>query len=121
MSDHLALMWNIKPGTEETVASLFENYASPEYIVYDDDGKEVGRLLSTQVFMKGNTIVRVIEYDGPLPLIGRHMSQQKGIKELEDRLEEYIEQPRDMNTPEGVRKFFMDTGMRCLVARRYEA
>lgn len=119
MSEHLALLWTVRPGTEEEVAKLFEHYASPEYIARDDDGTEIGRLLSTQVFMKGNTIVRVIEFEGPLPVISRHMSQQKGITDLEDQLEAYLEQPRDMSTPEGARKFFQDTGMRCLVARRY--
>ena len=120
MSEHMAMMWNVRPGTEETVKSLFADYKSPDYSVKDEDGNEVGRLLKTQVFMKGNTIVRVIEYEGPLPLIGRHMSQQKGIKELEDKLDDYLEVPRDMTTPEGVRKFFMETGMQCLVSRGAE-
>jgi hypothetical protein len=120
MSEHLALIWNVKKGTEEEVADLFKDYHAPEYIARDEEGNEVGRLISTQVFMRDNTVVRVIEFEGPMPVISKHMSQQKGIKELEDKLDDYLEVPRDMTTPEGVRAFFMSTGMRCLVARRYE-
>lgn len=120
MSEHLALIWNVKKGTEDEVADLFKDYHAPEYIARDEEGNEVGRLISTQVFMRENTVVRVIEFEGPMPVISKHMSQQKGIKELEDKLDDYLEEPRDMTTPEGVRAFFMSTGMRCLVARRYE-
>ena len=120
MSEHIALIWNVKKGTEEEVAKLFEDYHAPDYIARDAEGNEVGRLISTAVFMRDNTVVRMIEFEGPFPLISKHLSQQKGIRDLEDQLDEYLEEPRDMTTPEGVRDFFQRTGMRCLVARRYE-
>ena len=61
MSQFFALMWTVKPGTEEQVKEIFSNYGSPDPIVKDEDGNVTGKLLGTQVFIKGNTVVRVME------------------------------------------------------------
>jgi len=120
MPDYWALMWKVKPGSEEAVAKLFENYGRPDYIIRDAEGNETGRLLSTWVFMKDNTIVRVVEIEGAsLPEVAVHMGKQPAIKELEEKLDEHLLEPRDMSTPEGARKFFMESSMRCLLARRH--
>jgi hypothetical protein len=114
----MALMWTVKPGTEEKVAEIFRDYERPDPIVRDEEGNEKGRLLGTQVFMKDNVVVRVMEVDGDLRAIGPHLGRQPAVQEIESKLDEYIETPRDMSTPEGARKFFMDTAMRVLIARR---
>ena len=117
-SQFWALMWDIKPGSEETVAQLFERYGRPDFEVTDDDGNPVGRLLSTQVFLKDRTIVRVIEVEGDFAAVARHMARQPAIRELERQLDEHLAVPRDMSTPEGARAFFQSSMMRPLVARR---
>jgi hypothetical protein len=114
----MALMWTVKPGTEEAVAEVFSNYGRPDPIVRDEEGNEKGRLLGTQVFMKDNVVVRIMEVDGDLRVLGPHLGRQPAVQEVEAKLDEFIETERDMSTPEGARKFFMDTAMRCLVARR---
>jgi hypothetical protein len=78
----------------------------------------VGRLLGTQVFMKGNTVVRAMEFEGDQRAIFRHLQQQPIVRELESKLDDYLETPRDMSTPEGAQEFFRNAGMRCLLARR---
>jgi SchA/CurD like domain len=120
LSQSWALIWKVKPGTEEQVVELFANYQPPEHIVRDADGNEKGRLLSTQVFMRDNVVVRVMEFEGELPDVAAHLGRQPAIRELEANLDPLLETPRDMSTPEGARKFFMETSMRCLVARRLD-
>jgi hypothetical protein len=113
-------MWTVKPGTEEKVAELFANYVSPEHTVRGEDGEVKGKLLSTAVFMKDNVIVRVMEVEGDMAAVAAHLGAQPGIQALERQLDDYLEVPRDMSTPEGAAKFFRESAMRCLVARRAE-
>jgi len=72
------------------------------------------------VFLKGNTIVRVIEVEGSIADIAPHMARQKAIRELEEKLDEHIATPRDMSTPEGARTFFLQSLMRPLADRRWD-
>jgi hypothetical protein len=118
---HYALIWNVKPGTEDRVREIFANYEPPDPVVKDENGNVEGRLLGTQVFLKGNTVVRVMEVEGAFPKIAAHLGRQPSIRQLESQLDEIIEKPRDMSTPEGAAKFFMETAMECLVARRSDA
>jgi hypothetical protein len=121
MPDYWALMWQVKPGSEAAVAKLFESYGEPDHVIRDADGNPTGKLLATWVFMKDNTIVRVVEIEGAsLPEVAMHMGKQPAIRELEEALDEHLLSPRDMSTPEGARKFFMESSMQCLVARRAE-
>ena len=120
MSQFQALIWKVKPGTEEEVVELFSNYKPPEHIVRDQEGNEKGKLLSTQVFMHDNTIVRVMEIEGEMRDVAPHLGRQPAIRELEEKLDPLLETPRDMSTPEGARKFFAETSMRCLIARRLD-
>ena len=121
MPEYWALMWDIKPGSEEAVAELFQNYGKPDYVVRDEEGNEKGRLISTLVFMKGSTVVRVMEIEGAsFPEVAAHMGKQPAVRELEDKLDEHLAEPRDMSTPEGAREFFMNSMMRPLLARRHD-
>jgi hypothetical protein len=122
VAEYFALMWDVKPGTEDQVRELFHNYGRPDHTIRDEDGNEVGTLLSTQVFMKGNTVVRVVETtDGvTLPVVGQHMGKQPAIRELEDKLDSLVADPRDMSTAEGARAFFIKSFMELLVSRRHD-
>lgn len=117
MGEFWAVMWNVRPGTEQEVEELFSNYGKPDPVVRGDDGTEQGRLLGTQVFMKGNTVVRVMEFEGDRRAIFGHLQRQPIVRELESKLDGYLETERDMSTPEGAQKFFRESGMRCLLAR----
>ncbi len=122
MAQYWALMWDIKPGAQDAVRDLFHGYGRPDHTIRDDDGNEVGMLVSTQVFMRDTSVVRVVETtDGvPLPVLARHMGKQQAIRELEEGLDEFIAEPRDMSTPEGAREFFMKSSMECLISRRHD-
>ncbi len=121
MSQYSAVTWTVKPGFEEEIARLFAEYPRPDsYEITDAGGAVVGKLLSTAVFFKDNRIVRVIEYDGELPQVMRHMAGQRAVRELEERLATYVEVPRDTSSPDAFRQFFIQNSMRCLVARRHD-
>jgi hypothetical protein len=122
VAEYFALMWDVKEGTQDQVRELFHQYGRPDHTIRDDDGNEVGTLISTQVFMKGATIIRVVETtDGiSLPVLGRHMGRQPAIRELEDKLDPLVAEPRDMSTDEGAREFFIKSFMELLVTRRHD-
>jgi hypothetical protein len=120
MSDWWALMWDVKPGSEEAVQELFKNYGRPDPIVRDEEGNEKGRLLSTIVFMKGQTIVRAVEIEGALPDVAAHLGRQPEIQDLEEKLDPHLAEPRDMSDPEGARKFFIESIMQTLLVRQLD-
>jgi SchA/CurD like domain len=120
MSEFWAVMWDVKPGTEQAVEELFANYGRPDPVVRAEDGSEQGRLLGTQVFMRNSTVVRVMEFEGDRMAIVRHLQRQPVVRELEAKLDQYLATPRDMSTPEGAQTFFRESGMRCLLARGRE-
>lgn len=118
MSQFWALMWTIKKGSEQAVEDLFRNYGRPEHVIRDHAGNEKGRLLATQVFIKDNVVVRVVEFEGDIRDLAPHMGRQPAVRQLEQQLDPYLETPRDMSTPEGAREFFQRTAMRCIIARK---
>ena len=67
MAEYLALMWDIKPESQDAVRELFHNYGRPDHTIRDEEGNEVGTLISTQVFMKDATVVRVVETTDGVP------------------------------------------------------
>ena len=120
MGDWWALMWDVKPGTEETVQEHIRNNNSPDPIVKDEEGNEKGKLLRTVVFMKGQTIVRAVEIEGALPEVAAHLGRQPEIQELEDKLNPHLAVARDMADPEGARQFFMQSIMHTLVVKQLD-
>jgi len=115
-----ALFYPLKAGSEEAVKELFRASGRPRFEVRNDDGDVVGRLLGTMAFVGKEMAVRVIEVDGPLPMVAGHMSRQPEVREFERRLEEHLSRPRDMVTPEGARQFFRDAALECVLSRRHD-
>jgi hypothetical protein len=111
------LLYPLKPGTEDVVAKIFANSGRPDHEVKDDDGTVVGRLLRTLVFVGPEQAIRVIEVDGDLRTVSRHMSRQEPVRAFEREIEEHLAVPRDMVTPEGAMKFFAEAGMQAVSVR----
>ena len=53
---------------------LLASYDPPQPVI-----DEHTRLVSTSVFMKGGTVVRMIEFEGEFPKIMAHLSQDPSI------------------------------------------
>ena len=119
MSDWWALMWDVKPGSEEAVQELFKSYQSPDPVVKDEEGNEKGKLLRTVVFMKvkrscGPWRSRAPARGGGAP---RTAARDPGS---EEKLDPHLAVPRDMSDPEGARKFFMESIMQTLVVKQLD-
>lgn len=117
MSTWMALHFELKPGSEDDVATIFAESGRPDHTVRDEAGHEVGRLLRTLVFVGQARAVRVIEIEGDLMAVSKHMSQQQEVQELEAKLDQHLAKPRDMTNPMGAAKFFAEAGMRCVLER----
>ncbi|MEV5006525.1 MULTISPECIES: SchA/CurD-like domain-containing protein [unclassified Streptomyces] len=96
-----ALTFTVKPGSERKVAQILADYEPPEANV---DGTT--RLCRTSLFMHGNRVVRAIEVRGDLLAALRHVAQQPQIRKVEEDLNPYLEQDRDLNDQESARVFF---------------
>lgn len=96
-----ALTFTVKPGSEEKVAKILADYASPEPRVDD-----ATRLIRTSLFMHGNRVVRAIEVRGDLLAALRHVARQPEVRAVEEAVNPYLEQDRDLDDPESARVFF---------------
>ena len=118
MSTWYALQYPIKAGSEDVVKELFRTSGRPDFEVKDGEGKVVGKLLSTLAFVGTELAIRVIEIEGPLPLVAAHMSRQPEVRAFERALEGHLTEDRDMVTPEGARAFFKANGMENVLFRQ---
>jgi hypothetical protein len=116
MSDWHALYYPLKPGSEETVKELFRGSGRPRFDVTDGSGNKVGRLLGTLAFVGREKAIRVIEVEGPLPVVAAHMSRQEEVRAFERELEPHLSVPRDMTTPDGARAFFKEATLPCVLS-----
>ncbi|MEV6790804.1 SchA/CurD-like domain-containing protein [Streptomyces sp. NPDC051320] len=96
-----ALTFTVKPGTEDVVAKILSGYESPEARVDENT-----RLRRTSLFMHGNRVVRAVEVEGDLLAALRHVSQQPEIRAVEEALNPYLEQDRDLSDANSARTFF---------------
>ncbi|MBB4987040.1 MULTISPECIES: SchA/CurD-like domain-containing protein [Streptomyces] len=97
-----AITYDIKPGCEAELAEIFGGFRRvTSDRVRDAGGQDAGRILATAVFLRDDTLVRVIEYEGDLDAVARHMASQPGVREVERKLKPYLTRPRDTDTVEG--------------------
>jgi hypothetical protein len=120
VANWFALLYKLKPGSEDFVADLFANSGRPDHTVKDDAGNEIGRLLTTMAFVGNETGVRVIEVEGDFKAVSRHLSQQPEVREFERQIEGHLAEPRDLTTPEGAEAFFKKRGMRNVLIRHID-
>lgn len=120
MSQWFALLYKLKPGSEGAVTQVFQESGRPDHEVKDDEGNVVGTLLRTMVFMGTGACVRVIEVDGDLITVARHMGRQDTVRAFEEKIEEHLAETRDMRSPEGAQAFFRNAGMRVVLDRKHD-
>ncbi|MCS0605152.1 antibiotic biosynthesis monooxygenase [Streptomyces sp. LP11] len=96
-----AITFTVKPGSEQKVKEILSDYASPEARV-----DERTRLLRTSLFMRGNRVVRAVEVRGDLLAALRHVARQPEVRAVEEAINPYLEQDRDLNDEESARVFF---------------
>ncbi|WP_431983465.1 SchA/CurD-like domain-containing protein [Streptomyces qinglanensis] len=110
-----AITYDIKAGYEKEISEIFGAFRrvnSP--VVRDGAGGETARILSTAVFIRDATMVRVIEYEGDLDAVARHMATQPGVREVEEKLAPYLSRPRTTDTVEGFVATFRRSLLTCM-------
>ncbi|GAB2864505.1 SchA/CurD-like domain-containing protein [Streptomyces deserti] len=96
-----AITFTVRPGSEPDVAKILSNYASPDARVDDTT-----RLLRTSLFLHGNRVVRAVEVQGDLQAALRHVARQPEVRAVEEAINPYLEQERDLTDPQSARRFF---------------
>ncbi|MFB7084606.1 SchA/CurD-like domain-containing protein [Streptomyces sp. NPDC056296] len=96
-----ALTFTVKPGSEDAVGKILADYASPEPRVDDTT-----RLCRTSLFLHGNRVVRAIEVRGDLLAALRHVAEQPEVRAVEEAINPFLEQDRDLGDPESARVFY---------------
>lgn len=96
-----ALTFTVKPGSEDKVAEILAGYTSPEAQV-----DSTTRLRRTSLFMHGNRVVRTVEVQGDIVAALRHISRQPEVRAVEEAINPYLEQDRDLSDPNSARVFF---------------
>lgn len=115
-----AISYKVRPGHEDEIAEIFSprNFRRVDRSdVRDAAGQQTARLTATGLFIAGDIMVRVIQHDGDLSEVARHMSRQEGMREAERRLAPYLREPRDTATPEAFLSHFDSSTMRRLQLR----
>ncbi|MEY9944980.1 SchA/CurD-like domain-containing protein [Kitasatospora sp. GAS1066B] len=96
-----ALTFTVKPGSERAVAEILAGYRSPQAQV-----DATTRLCRTSLFMRGNRVVRAVEVRGDLGNALRHVAMQPEVRAVEEAVNPYLEEARDLGDPSSARAFF---------------
>ncbi|MEW2082496.1 SchA/CurD-like domain-containing protein [Streptomyces sp. NPDC005283] len=96
-----ALTFTVKPGSEKEVAKILAGYTSPAAQVDENT-----RLRRTSLFMHGNRVVRAIEVQGDLLAALRYVARQPEVRKVEEEINPYLEQDRDLDDQDSARMFF---------------
>ena len=102
-----ALTFPVRPGTEPQVEQILSAYPRPQTEIGDG-----ARLLGTTVFLWGARVVRMMDVEGPLPLVMRHLATQPAIRATEEALNPLLAEPRDLSDPGAAAAFFQRAMMR---------
>lgn len=107
-----ALLFTVRPGSEEAVAAVLEGYRRPPTEIDAET-----RLLGTTVLMHRNVVVRTMEIEGNIRKVAGHLARQPEIQAAERALNPYLEQPRDMSDPLSALGFFQRAAMKLVIHR----
>lgn len=97
-----AISFTIKPGSEPQVADILRSYRRPRA---GGSGGGPPLLRRTSVFMSGRRVVRVMDVDGDVGMVMRHLASQPQIRAVEEALNPHLTEPRDMRSTAGVQAF----------------
>jgi hypothetical protein len=117
-----AISYDIQPGFETEIAEIFspKNFKRANTpIIRNAAGKVVGRIIGTGLFLRGDAMARIIQYEGELEDVARHMAAQDGVHEAERAIAPYLRVPRDTETEAGFLNYFHNAAMETLALRIY--
>ncbi|MFC0542884.1 SchA/CurD-like domain-containing protein [Kutzneria chonburiensis] len=107
-----AIRYDIKGGYEKEIEEIFGGFRRVG--AADVPGNPGTRILGTALFIRDDTMVRFIEYEGDLDVVARHMASHPGVQEIERKLAPYLTIPRDTGTVDGFVATFQRSLLRCI-------
>lgn len=111
----VAITYDIKPGCEDEIAEIFGGFRRVGSSAVPGGGtQQETKILATALFIRDDTMVRFIEYEGDLDAVARHMAAQPGVQEAERKIKPYLTRPRDTDTVEGFVATFKRSMLRCI-------
>ncbi|MDF9811512.1 SchA/CurD-like domain-containing protein [Streptomyces sp. SPB162] len=96
-----AITFTVKPGSEPAVAEILAGYRSPQARV-----DATTQLRRTSLFLHGNRVVRAVEVTGDLGNALRHVAAQPEVRAVEEAINPYLEEARDLTDGASARAFF---------------
>lgn len=111
---YAALTYDILPGHEDEIAAIFGAFKRVGSADVPSGDGPVSRIVATALFIRDATMVRVVEYEGDLETIARHMAAQPGIQEMERRIKPFLASPRPTETVDGFVATFMSSRLRSI-------
>lgn len=102
-----ALSFTVTPGSESAVAEILRGYGRPRAAAADGGPPMLRR---TSVFMAGRRVLRVVDVDGEIGEVMRHLAEQPQIRAAEAALDPHLATPRDLGSPQG-RQAFLDEAL----------
>lgn len=113
-----AITYDIKAGCEQEIEEIFANFrrVGSGAVPSRDRAADPSRIITTALFIRDDTMVRFIEYEGDLETVAWHMANQPGVMEVERKLKPYLSKPRHTDTPEGFVRTFTGSLLRCISA-----
>ena len=96
------LTFAVKPGSEETVAGLLAGYPGPA-----SGADDTTRLVRTSLFIRANHVFRSVEVVGDLMAALLQEAAQPEARAVEEAIDPYLEQVRDLSDPLSARDFFL--------------
>ncbi len=114
-----AITYPVASGHEEEVAEIFSmrNFIRADSpVIRDANDRKIGRIIGTGLFIRDVHMVRIIQYEGQLTDVARHMSGQRGVQQAERKLAPLLTVPRDTRTEAGFLDYFIRSSMHTSVA-----
>jgi hypothetical protein len=110
-------------GHEDAVRDLVvgdSSAGSIDTVVRDGDGAEIGRLTGTLMFVGRQKALRLVRADVPAGRLITHLSRQPAAREFQERIEPHLAVDRRGDGGPGMRRFFADAAVRCVLSRRHD-
>jgi SchA/CurD like domain-containing protein len=79
--------------TEQEVAELFRQARLSDLVIKDENGAQVGRMLSMMAFAGRQIAVRIVEIEGSLPEFIAHMSRSAEMGSFQRSLGQFLAVP----------------------------
>lgn len=113
-----ALRYRVRPGYEQQIREVFAQVqAEARPTLRNDSGQAAGVIVGVGLFVRDDSMIRVVLFDGELDDVARYMSKRGGRPDMERKLAPYMAEERHVETPAQFLEQFRRNAMRRLDRR----